>query len=144
MNDTSSAPAELDVVGIGNALVDVISQEGDDFVDRLGVPKGAMTLIDEQRATEIYDAMGAAIEVSGGSAANTIVGVAALGGRAQYLGKVRNDQLGAVFADVRRGKALASVVDRVNVTDSTGAAVDTSELFGSPSDTEEPAAGFGA
>ena len=102
MNDTHAAPAELDVVGIGNALVDVISHEGDDFVDRLGVPKGAMTLIDEARATEIYDAMGAAIEISGGSAANTIVGVAALGGTAQYLGKVRNDQLGAVFAhDIR-------------------------------------------
>lgn len=101
MNDTSTA-AEIDVIGIGNALVDVISQEGDDFVDRLGVPKGAMTLIDSDRAAEIYEAMGAAIEISGGSAANTIVGVAALGGSAQYLGKVRNDQLGAVFAhDIR-------------------------------------------
>ncbi len=102
MNDISDAPAEIDVVGIGNALVDVISQEGDDFVERLGVPKGAMTLIESDRADEIYAAMGAAIEISGGSAANTIVGVAALGGTAQYLGKVRNDQLGAVFAhDIR-------------------------------------------
>lgn len=102
MNDSTAAPAELDVVGIGNALVDVISHEDDGFVDRLGVPKGAMTLIDEARATEIYEAMGAAVEISGGSAANTIVGVAAFGGRARYLGKVRNDQLGAVFAhDIR-------------------------------------------
>ena len=98
MNDISTGPTELDVVGIGNALVDVISHEGDAFVDRLGVPKGAMTLIDEARATEIYDAMGAAVEISGGSAANTVVGVAALGGSARYLGKVRDDQLGAVFA----------------------------------------------
>lgn len=102
MDDAALSPAELDVIGIGNALVDVISHEDDGFVDRLGVPKGAMTLIDEQRATEIYDSMGAAIEISGGSAANTIVGVAALGGVSRYIGKVRNDQLGAVFAhDIR-------------------------------------------
>ena len=120
MNDTSSAPAELDVVGIGNALVDVISQEGDDFVDRLGVPKGAMTLIDEQRATEIYDAMGAAVEISGGSAANTIVGVAALGGTAQYLGKVRNDQLGAVFAHDIRATGVRYEIDPATSGPSTG------------------------
>ncbi len=122
MNDLSSAPAELDVVGIGNALVDVISHETDEFVDRLGVPKGAMTLIDQERATELYDAMGAAIEISGGSAANTIVGVAALGGSARYLGKVRNnDQLGAVFATrpachgraLRRRRCDDRAVDRL-------------------------------
>lgn len=114
MNDETSRPSDptptaaghppptIDVVGIGNALVDVISHESDDFIDDLGVPKGAMTLIDEERATSIYDSMGAAIEISGGSAANTIVGVAALGGSARYIGKVRNDQLGAVFAhDIR-------------------------------------------
>lgn len=98
VNDAAAQTSELDVIGIGNALVDVISHEEDGFVERLGVPKGAMTLIDEARATEIYDAMGAGIEISGGSAANTIVGVAALGGSARYIGKVRNDQLGAVFA----------------------------------------------
>lgn len=103
MNASSSpAPAPLDVVGIGNALVDVISQGTDELVAELGVPKGGMTLIDEARATEIYDAMGSAVEISGGSAANTIVGVAALGGSARYVGKVRDDQLGAVFAhDIR-------------------------------------------
>jgi sugar/nucleoside kinase (ribokinase family) len=95
-------PVEVDVIGVGNALVDVISHGTDELIDSLGVPKGGMTLIDESRASEIYDRMGPAIEVSGGSAANTIVGVAALGGSAQYIGKVRDDQLGGVFAhDIR-------------------------------------------
>ena len=90
------------MVGIGNALVDVLSHETDDLVDRLGIPKGGMTLIDGERAEEIYELMGPAVEISGGSAANTIVGVAALGGRAEYIGKVRDDQLGNVFAhDIR-------------------------------------------
>ena len=120
MNDTSTAPADLDVVGIGNALVDVISHETDEFVDRLGVPKGAMTLIDQERATELYDAMGAAIEISGGSAANTIVGVAALGGSARYLGKVRNDQLGAVFAHDLRATGVHYDVAAATAGPSTG------------------------
>lgn len=89
-------------MGIGNALVDVLSHESDDFVESLGVAKGAMTLVDEDRSAEIYDLTGPAVEISGGSAANTMVGVAALGGRAEYLGKVRDDQLGHVFAhDIR-------------------------------------------
>lgn len=120
MNDNRTVPTELDVVGIGNALVDVISHEGDDFVTGLGVPKGAMTLIDEQRATEIYDAMGAAVEISGGSAANTIVGVAALGGSARYLGKVRNDQLGAVFAHDIRATGVHYDVAAATTGPSTG------------------------
>jgi sugar/nucleoside kinase (ribokinase family) len=94
--------ASLDVVGIGNALVDVLSHEDDGFVDRLALNRGAMTLIDEHRAHALYDAMGPAIEISGGSAANTIVGVASFGGRASYIGKVRDDQLGEVFRhDIR-------------------------------------------
>jgi sugar/nucleoside kinase (ribokinase family) len=94
--------AETDVVGIGNALVDVLSHGTDELVERLGTPKGGMTLIDGERAEEIYDLMGPAVEISGGSAANTIVGIAALGGRAEYIGKVRDDQLGNVFAhDIR-------------------------------------------
>jgi sugar/nucleoside kinase (ribokinase family) len=79
-----------------------------------------MTLIDEQRATEIYDAMGAAVEISGGSAANTIVGVAALGGAAQYLGKVRNDQLGAVFAHDIRATGVRYEIDPATSGPSTG------------------------
>lgn len=89
--------AELDVVGIGNALVDVLSHETDDFVRRHGLAKGTMHLVDEPRARELYAAMGPGIEISGGSAANTIVGVASFGGRAHYVGKVRDDQLGEVF-----------------------------------------------
>lgn len=93
----AQGPDEVDVTGIGNALVDVLSHEDDAFVERLGVPKGSMTLIDEERSAEIYERMGPAVEMSGGSAANTVVGVASLGGRARYLGKVRDDQLGKVF-----------------------------------------------
>jgi sugar/nucleoside kinase (ribokinase family) len=90
-------PADLDVVGIGNALVDVLSQADDELVTRLGLVKGTMNLVDEARAGELYQAMGQGVEISGGSAANTIVGVASFGGRAQYIGKVRDDQLGEVF-----------------------------------------------
>jgi sugar/nucleoside kinase (ribokinase family) len=79
-----------------------------------------MTLIDEQRATEIYDAMGAAVEISGGSAANTIVGVAALGGSARYLGKVRDDQLGAVFAHDIRATGVHYDVAAATAGPSTG------------------------
>ena len=89
--------AELDVVGIGNALVDVLSQESDEFLAAQRLTKGAMQLVDEARARELYAAMGPAVEISGGSAANTIVGVASFGGRAHYMGKVRDDQLGEVF-----------------------------------------------
>jgi sugar/nucleoside kinase (ribokinase family) len=92
-----SAAQELDIVGIGNALVDVLCHESETFLERHGLAKGSMHLIDEVRARALYDAMGPAVEISGGSAANTIVGVASFGGRAHYVGKVRNDQLGEVF-----------------------------------------------
>jgi sugar/nucleoside kinase (ribokinase family) len=91
-------PDQIDVVGVGNALVDVLSHESDEFLRRHRLVKGAMQLIDEARARDLYGAMGSAVEVSGGSAANTIVGVASFGGRAHYVGKVRDDQLGEVFA----------------------------------------------
>jgi sugar/nucleoside kinase (ribokinase family) len=90
--------ASLDVVGIGNALVDVISHETDEFIAAHGLAKSAMTLIDTERAEELYAAMGVAIEMSGGSAGNTVAGVASFGGRAAYLGRVFDDQLGTVFA----------------------------------------------
>ena len=85
------------VVGIGNAIVDVIAQATDSFVAQEGLTKGSMNLIDADRATHLYASMGSALEMSGGSAANTIAGVAALGGRAAYIGKVANDLLGEVF-----------------------------------------------
>ncbi|HLH97729.1 MAG TPA: adenosine kinase [Xanthobacteraceae bacterium] len=91
-----------EVVGIGNAIVDVIARTEDDFLVRHGMRKGTMALIDEARAGAIYDAMGPAVEISGGSAANTIVGVASLGARAAFVGKVKRDALGGVFAhDIR-------------------------------------------
>ncbi|MDW3217673.1 MAG: adenosine kinase [Acidimicrobiales bacterium] len=87
----------LDVVGVGNAIVDVISTVDDDFITTHSLNKGAMTLIDADRATSLYAAMPPGIEASGGSAANTMAGLASLGSRAAYLGKVRDDQLGEVF-----------------------------------------------
>ncbi len=89
--------AHFDVVGIGNALVDVISHADDAFIDRHGLVKGSMTLVDTDRALELYRALGGAVEMSGGSAANTMTGVASLGGRAAYIGKVSDDDLGQVF-----------------------------------------------
>jgi sugar/nucleoside kinase (ribokinase family) len=91
-----------DVLGIGNAIVDVIARAEDDFLVEHGMHKGSMTLIDEARAQAIYAAMGPAVESSGGSAANTIVGVASFGARASFIGKVRDDDLGRTFAhDIR-------------------------------------------
>jgi sugar/nucleoside kinase (ribokinase family) len=89
---------ELDVVGIGNALVDVLSHEDDGFIERLALTKGAMTLVDDERAEELYRAMSSRTEMSGGSAANTLAGVASFGGRAGYIGRIRDDALGTVFA----------------------------------------------
>ncbi len=92
----------IDVVGIGNAIVDVLAHCDDGFIERMSLNKGAMTLIGTDRAEELYAAMGPAIEISGGSAANTTVGVASLGGKAAFIGKVGNDQLGGIFRhDVR-------------------------------------------
>jgi len=88
----------FEVVGVGNALVDVLSPCEDGFLAENGIEKGIMQLIDTGRATELYGAMGPAKEVSGGSAANTIAGLAALGAKTAYVGKVKDDQLGDVFA----------------------------------------------
>ena len=88
---------EHDVVAIGNAIVDVLAESDDDFVNRNGLERGAMTLIDADRAEALYSLMGPGVEVSGGSAANTVAGIAALGGRAGYIGKVCDDQLGGIF-----------------------------------------------
>lgn len=93
---------KFDVAGIGNALVDVIANADDKFLIANRIEKGSMTLIDDARADELYGHMGAAIESSGGSCANTIAGLASLGGRGAFFGKVKNDQLGQVFAhDIR-------------------------------------------
>jgi sugar/nucleoside kinase (ribokinase family) len=109
VNDT-----QYDVLGIGNAIVDVLSRADDDFLIRRGLAKGAMQLIDEDDATALYDAMAAGVEMSGGSAANTIAGIASFGGRAAFFGKLRDDQLGDVFAhDIR---SLGVAFDTVRAT----------------------------
>ncbi|MGH6770513.1 MAG: adenosine kinase [Xanthobacteraceae bacterium] len=96
-----------DVLGIGNAIVDVLARAEDDFLVKHRMAKGGMALIDEARAEAIYDAMGPAVEISGGSAANTIVGVASLGGRAAFVGKVRDDEFGRTFAHDIRAAGVA-------------------------------------
>jgi sugar/nucleoside kinase (ribokinase family) len=96
------ATARYDVLGIGNAIVDVLARTEEDFLLKQGMNKGTMALIDEARAKQIYDAMGPAIEISGGSAANTIVGVASFGSRSAFVGKIKNDDLGRTFShDIR-------------------------------------------
>jgi sugar/nucleoside kinase (ribokinase family) len=96
------AATRYDVLGIGNAIVDVLARTDDDFLVEQKMPKGSMSLIDEPRAKAIYDAMGPTTEASGGSAANTIAGVASFGGCAAFVGKVKDDKLGRAFAhDIR-------------------------------------------
>ncbi len=97
----------FDVLGIGNAIVDIIARAEDDFLAGQNMPKGSMSLIDEPRAEAIYDAMGPAMEISGGSAANTIVGIASLGGAAAFIGKVKDDELGRAFAHDIRAAGVA-------------------------------------
>jgi sugar/nucleoside kinase (ribokinase family) len=97
--------AKYDVLGIGNAIFDVLVRTGDEFLQAQGMDKGSMALIDEARAAAIYSAMGPATEISGGSAANTIVGVADFGARAAYVGKVKDDQIGKLYVhDIRAAK----------------------------------------
>jgi sugar/nucleoside kinase (ribokinase family) len=91
------AGIQYDVVGIGNALVDVIAHADDSFIGRHELVKGSMTLVDTDRALYLYRALGGAVEMSGGSAANTMCGVASFGGTAAYIGKVSDDELGQVF-----------------------------------------------
>src|SRR4051794_21733058 len=93
----SASTSSIDVVAIGNAIVDVLAHADDQLVADLGAEKGAMILVDAERSAEIYERMGPAVEVSGGSAANTAAGIASLGGTAHFIGKVADDQLGTVF-----------------------------------------------
>jgi len=96
------ASTQFDVLAIGNAIVDVLARTDDAFLVQHKMHKGTMRLIDEAQATKLYDAMGPGVEISGGSAANTVVGVASLGARAGFIGKVKDDELGRVFAhDIR-------------------------------------------
>jgi sugar/nucleoside kinase (ribokinase family) len=98
---------KYDVLGIGNALFDVLVRTDEAFLAKHGMTKGSMSLIDEARAAAIYKDMGPATEVSGGSAANTIVGVASLGARAAYVGKVKDDQIGKLYVHDIRAAGVA-------------------------------------
>lgn len=94
----------IDVIAIGNAIVDVMAPCADELIERMGMTRGGMTLIDTAQAHALYDAMGPAREISGGSAANTLAGLAALGAKCAFIGQVADDQLGEVFAhDIRAG-----------------------------------------
>jgi len=123
----SPAPApDLDVVAVGSALVDVLTRADPDDLVRLDMVKGSMTLVDLARAAAVYEAMGPAVEMSGGSAANTAVGVAALGGQVGYVGKVADDELGEVFlhdiaaAGVTLGRTTAVSLGTDTVDRATG------------------------
>ena len=109
-----------DVLGIGNAIVDVMAHTEEDFLVKHGMRKGAMQLIDEARAETIYDAMGPAVEISGGSAANTIAGVASLGARGAFVGKVKGDELGRIFAHDIRAAGVAFDTPPASAGPSTG------------------------
>jgi len=99
--------AKHDVLGIGNAIFDVLVKTDEAFLSRHGMTKGSMALIDEARAAAIYGDMGPATEMSGGSAANTIVGLASFGARAAYIGKVKDDQIGALYSHDIRAAGVA-------------------------------------
>ncbi len=114
------APPRYDVVGIGNALVDVIAHASEEFLTAHGLVKGSMELIDTDRAVELYEALGTAVEMSGGSAANTMCGVASLGGRAAYVGKVSTDDLGSVFGHDLAAVGVAFRAGRVTSDVPTG------------------------
>ncbi len=104
MSASSPAIPSLDVIAIGNAIVDVMAPCDDALIEQLGMTRGGMTLIDTDQAHALYAAMGPAREISGGSAANTLAGLAALGASCAFIGQVADDQLGEVFAhDIRAG-----------------------------------------
>ncbi|WP_205574590.1 adenosine kinase [Indioceanicola profundi] len=109
--------AKFDVVGIGNAIVDVISQTTDEFLAQNGLVKSGMALIDTAQAEALYAKMGPGLEMSGGSAGNTMAGIAVLGGKGAFIGKVANDQLGGVYRhDIR---AVGVTFDTPDLTDGT-------------------------
>src|SRR3954470_17672748 len=106
---------KFDVTAIGNAIVDVLAQANDALLEEHNLPKGAMSLIDAATAERLYAIMGPGVESSGGSAGNTVAGIAALGGRAAYIGQVADDQLGQVFThDIR---AVGVTYDTARLTD---------------------------
>jgi sugar/nucleoside kinase (ribokinase family) len=112
--------AKYDVLGIGNAIFDVLVQTDEGFLASHGMTKGGMALIDETRAASIYRDMGPATKMSGGSAANTIVGIASLGARAAYVGKVRDDEVGRLYTHDIRAAQVAFDTKAANGGPATG------------------------
>ena len=102
----------IDVLGIGNAIVDILVQTNDSFLTDNDLHKGAMTLVSFDEQMELYEKTGQAVESSGGSAANTLAGIAALGGKAAFAGKVKADQLGVVFSHDIRGAGVTYETER--------------------------------
>ncbi len=111
--------ADYDVIGIGNAIVDILVHAEDDFLASEGLVKGAMTLVDADASNALYAKVGPAVECSGGSAANTIAGLASLGARCAFTGKVRNDQLGGVFGHDIRALGVNFTTPAANVGPAT-------------------------
>jgi len=99
------------LLGISNAIVDILAHVDEEFLQQIGAPPGSMTLIDKERAREIYGLMGPATEMSGGSVANTIAGFALLGGAAAYIGKVKDDQLGDIFVHDMQSLGIDVMLD---------------------------------
>lgn len=116
----SPSPIELDVIGVGNAIVDVLAQSDDAFLAAHAIPKGGMILIDEARAAEIYGAMAPGVEISGGSAANTIACLASLGGKGGFVGKVGDDALGEIFRHDLRALGVVFDTPPLNAGPATG------------------------
>jgi sugar/nucleoside kinase (ribokinase family) len=100
----------LDIIAIGNALVDVLAPAGDDFLAAQGLAKGQMQLIDAGRATDLYGAMASGVEISGGSAGNTVAGAAMMGARCAFIGQVAKDQLGEVFVHDLKAQGIDFMV----------------------------------
>ena len=122
------AGGRIDVIGIGNAIVDVLAHASDDQLVRQDLTKGTMALIDAQQAEALYAAMAPAVECSGGSAANTVAGIASFGGTAAFIGKVRDDQLGDIFSHDLRAAGVEYETPRATV----GAATARCLIFVTP------------
>ena len=112
--------ARYDLLGLGNAIVDIISQVPDGFLARHSMAKGSMTLIAEAPAEELLDAMGATVTVAGGSAANTVIGAASFGCSASFIGRVRKDKLGELFAEGVRAAGVDFPVAHATEGPTTG------------------------
>ncbi|HAF68807.1 MAG TPA: adenosine kinase [Acidimicrobiaceae bacterium] len=116
----SKSELDLDVVGFGNALVDVLSHQEDDFINQIGSTKGAMNLVDAERSAELYDLIEERVTVSGGSAANTVIGVKSFGGSCGYVGRVATDDLGDVFSSDMTQLGIEHTTPRAPTDDPTG------------------------